>query len=100
MDNRINNINNQKSNTINQKPYIPYEIRKSKTIYDDFIKKMNESDFWNTDKRYIAELIYVRKLISLYEEKNIPIYLQDMKDREAEIQKKLEVEFGVKYKDS
>ena len=39
MDNRINNINNQKSNTINQKPYIPYEIRKSKTIYDDFIKK-------------------------------------------------------------
>ncbi len=73
------------------------KIEKARYNYNDFVDKMNKSDFCNSSRRYIAEIYYVRKLKELYSENNCPDSLKEMSDRETFILKKLEDEFGIKF---
>ena len=71
------------------------DIIKSKKIYDEFVTKMNKSDFCNSERRYIAELSYVRQLKLYYSKENCEDLLKEMTDRDNEIFQTLENEFGI-----
>jgi len=85
----INSICKAKSNDKTDK-----DIQKAKFFYNEFVNRMNKSDFCNTLDRYLTELSYVRRLIELYNEKNSPDLVQEMIDRETFIMDKLKNDFG------
>lgn len=95
----INNTND-KSNIPNSeiKSAINPELLRAKKAYDDFVDKVNKSDFCNSPQRYIAELTFVRKLKDFYMKHQNLNLLQEITEREKEILEKLKNEFGITFK--
>ncbi len=66
--------------------------------YNNFVKKMDNSDFCNSERRYLTELDYVQQLKKLYTDTNCPDMAEAFSAKEKKIIDKLKDEFGITFK--
>lgn len=93
-ENYIKNNINFTGNTQASMQKLP-ELHKQ---YNDFVQKINKSDFCNSARRYLTELDYVTQLKVFYTEKKCPDLAKEMTNKEAEILEILKTQFGITYK--
>lgn len=97
MNNKItNNLVRTAGNQMNKKETLPYTYKMLKKSYDDFVRNMSKSDFSNSPRRYMSELMYVRTLKEAAKGNNLPQELKTMADKEESLLKKL-ADLGVTY---
>ena len=97
MDNSVNHTTINSNNSNQNLKATPSEIAKAKYYYNDFVEKMNKSDFCNTSERYMAELAYVKRLEKVYSQNNCQDLLKEISERKTFILEKLKTEFGITY---
>lgn len=66
--------------------------------YNEFVKKMDNSDFCNSVRRYLTELDYVQQLKKFYSDTSCLDQAQAFLAKEKKLIDKLKDEFGITFK--
>lgn len=91
----IKNINNKNEDKIMDSKRYPIEYSIEKDAYNNFLKKMEKSDFKHAPTRYIAELNIVKSLIKTAEKYKLEDELSELQIRKGGIDEALKEDFGI-----
>lgn len=89
-----NHIENNVYFKSNMQPTLK-KLPKLHKSYNDFIKKIEKSDFCNSARRYITELDFVQQLKKLYSDENNADLAKTFALKEESLLEKLKNDFGI-----